>query len=795
MEHSHARHAHSGVEAAAFDPVVVKDPVCGMTVNPATAKWHNVYEGQDYYFCGQNCLKRFIAEPSSFLHPAAPPRSDIAEAPASGTEYFCPMDPEVVSDHPGDCPKCGMALQPRILTATDTHHGADPELRDMTRRFWVSAILTVPILLLGMSEILPGMPIHRALGLRLLIWIEFALATPVVVWGAAPFFARGIRSIANRRLNMFTLIALGVGIGYGVSVVATLFPGIFPRDATGTRGGAPIYYEAAAVITTLVLLGQMLELRARRRTGAAIEGLLNLAPKTARIVRANGHEEDIPLEQVAVGDNLRVRPGERVPTDGTIVEGHSAIDESMLSGEPLPVEKHAGDKVVGATLNGAGGFLMRAERVGRDTMLAQIVRMVGDAQRSRAPIQRIADTVAAWFVPTVIAIAAITFAVWMIIGPQPHFGRAVLAAISVLIIACPCALGLATPMAVMVATGRGASIGVLVRNAEALERMEKVDTLVVDKTGTLTSGHPRLLTVTAARGFNEGELLRFAASLERSSEHPLGAAIVAGANERKLELVPVVNFRAIAGKGITGSIAGRRVLLGSERLLEGEIVPELEKLAAEARKTQTVVFVEIDGKLAGFLGIADPIKPTTPTAIRDLRRDGIRVVMLTGDSYPTAEAVARELGIDEVHAEVLPDEKVRIVHNLQAAGAVVAMAGDGINDAPALSAATVGIAMGTGTDIAIQSAGITLVKGDLAGIVRARNLSRAAMRNMRENLFFAFIYNALGIPIAAGVLYPWFGLLLSPMIASAAMSASSISVVVNALRLRTLNLSAVAPES
>ncbi len=758
-----------------------------MTVNPATAKWHHLYEGQDYYFCGQNCLKRFVADPEEFLFKTELP--EPAKPPDAGVEYFCPMDPEVVSDRPGACPKCGMALERRILSAAGANQAPDPELHEMTRRFWVCAILTAPVLFLGMSDLLPSMPLHHALSPWMFVWIEFALTTPVVVWGAAPFFERGFRSLINLRLNMFTLISLGVGVGYGVSVVASLFPGIFPHNASNAPGGAPIYYEAAAVITTLVLLGQVLELRARRRTGAAIEGLLNLAPKIARIVRPNGLEEDIPLEQVAAGDRLRVRPGERVPTDGTIVDGHSSIDESMLTGEPLPVEKSAGDRVVGATLNGAGGFLMQAERVGRDTMLAQIVRMVGDAQRSRAPIQRIADTVAAYFVPAVIAIALITFAVWMSVGPQPHFSNAVLAAISVLIIACPCALGLATPMAVMVATGRGASMGVLVRDAEALERMEKIDTLVVDKTGTITLGHPQLLTISPARGFSEVELLRLAASLERSSEHPLGAAILAAASERKLDLLRVAGFRAIPGKGIAGVAGGRRVLLGSERLIKGDVAAEFEQKASEARKTQTVVFVEVDNKLAGFLGIADPIKPSTPAAIRALRDNGVRVVMLTGDSHSTAEAVAHQVGIDEVHAELLPEEKVRVVHELQADGAVVAMAGDGINDAPALSAATVGIAMGTGTDIAIQSAGITLVKGDLAGIVRARALSRAAMRNMRENLFFAFIYNALGIPIAAGLLYPWLGLLLSPMIASAAMSASSVSVVANALRLRTMKLS------
>jgi Cu+-exporting ATPase len=657
----------------------------------------------------------------------------------------------------------------------------------MTWRLWLCAALTIPLMLLAMSGAMSAAMLG-GLNAQWRGWLELLLTTPVVIWGAAPFFKRGAQSVVNRHLNMFTLIALGVGIAYGASVATTLFPVFFARAANNPTGAAPVYYEAAAVITTLILLGQMLELRARGRSGAAIRALLGTAPKTARLVNADGRETDLPLERVAVGDLLRVRPGEKVPVDGVIVDGHSALDESLVSGEPLPVEKHPGDQVIGATLNGAGGFLMRAERIGRDTMLGQIVRMVAEAQRSRAPIQRLADSVAAWFVPAVIAIAALTFAVWYLIGPAPRLPNAIVTAVAVLIIACPCALGLATPMAVMVATGRGAAAGVLVRNAEALERMEHVDSLVIDKTGTLTTGRPRLLTVVAAEGFGESEVLRLAASLERSSEHPLGAAIVAGARERALQLAKAADFRAIPGIGIEGRVDGHRVVVGRDRPGDSALAAELAGRLDQLRTTQTVIVVLVDERAAGLLGVADPIKPTTPEALRELRDAGLRIVMLTGDHRLTAEAVARELGIDEVRAEVLPGAKAEVVRELRAAGRVVAMAGDGINDAPALAAADVGIAMGTGTDVAMHSAGITLIKGDLTGIVRARNLSRAAMRNMRQNLFFAFVYNILGIPLAAGLLYPWFGILLSPMIASAAMSASSLSVIINALRLRRVRL-------
>ena len=787
MEHSHAHH-HAA--SALSLGTVVKDPVCGMSVNPATARWHLEHAQRTYYFCSEGCVKRFSADPAKYIDaPAAPSTIDDSKVAAPradrAAEYFCPMDPEIIRDQPGACPICGMALQPRITTLTDA---PDPELRDMTRRFWVSAALAAPLMLLGMADLLPGMPINHALGPRAITWVEFALATPVVMWGAAPFFVRGVRSLISRHLNMFTLIALGVGIAYTASLVATVFPEIFPTSGGGAIGAVPVYYEAAAVITTLVLLGQVLELRARGRTAGAIRALLEMAPKTARIVRSEGREEDTPIERIAADDQLRVRPGEKVPVDGVVIEGHSSVDESMISGEALPVEKAVGDRVIGATINGAGGFLMRAERVGNDTILSQIVRMVADAQASRAPIQRLADTVSGYFVPMVVAIAALTFVIWEIVGPEPRFSRALLAGIAVLIIACPCALGLATPMAVMVATGRGARAGVLVRNAEALERLEKIDTMLVDKTGTLTAGRPRLISIGPAAGLSESELLRLAASLERASEHPLANAIVAGARERGLELAPMTDFRAISGAGVTGIVEGHAVTVGAEQLVRADLTPVFAERIAELRKSQTVILIAIDSKTAGYLAIADPIKPTTPQALRDLRAEGVRVVMLTGDNRTTAEAVARELGIDEVHAEVPPEGKARVVRELQAAGRIVAMAGDGINDAPALAAATVGIAMGTGTDIAIQSAGITLVKGDLAGIMRARHLSRAAMRNMRQNLFFAFIYNILDIPIAAGLLYPFFGLLLNPMIASAAMSASSISVVINALRLRHAKL-------
>jgi Cu+-exporting ATPase len=708
------------------------------------------------------------------------------------------MDPEVVLDHPAACPKCGMDLQPRILEiGTRVEEDTNPELADMARRFWVSTALSLPVLFLSMSDLIPGMPVQHALNAGVIRWIELVLATPVVLWGAKPFFERGARSLINRSLNMFTLIALGVGVAYVYSVVATLAPGIFPRSDAYASGAIPVYFEAAAVITALVLLGQVLEIRARSRTAGAIRALLGMAPKTARMVREGGVEpesvveEDVPLDHVMPGSLLRVRPGEKVPVDGVIVEGGSAVDESMLTGESIPVEKHPGDRVVGATVNGTGSFVMRAELVGRDTVLAQIVRAVADAQRSRAPIQRLADVVSGYFVPAVIAVAILAFIGWYRYGPTPPLAHAILAAVAVLIIACPCALGLATPIAVMVAMGRGAIAGVLIRNAEALELMEKVDTLVVDKTGTLTEGKPRLVTIGRAAAFEQSDLLRLAASLERASEHPLAAAIVAGAIERGVSLSPVSDFRSITGRGVAGIVDGRDVMVGSEALLDsaGSNASGLVVHAAEMRQEgQTVMFVAVDGQPAGMLGVADPIKKSTPEALRQLRDEGVRVVMLTGDNRVTAEAVARGIGIDRVQAEILPEDKARVIQFLQSDGKIVAMAGDGINDAPALAQAAVGIAMGTGTDVAIQSAGITLVKGDLMGIVRARKLSRATMRNIRQNLFFAFFYNALGIPIAAGVLYPVIGLLLNPMIASAAMSASSISVVINSLRLRRLRL-------
>jgi Cu+-exporting ATPase len=717
------------------------------------------------------------------LEPTSP------EPPATRTEWVCPMHPEVVRDEPGSCPICGMALEPREGAA-----GADdenPELRDMTRRFWVSVALAVPLLIVAMGDLIPGRPLERLASPRVLDWLELLLATPVVLWGGWPFFVRGWQSVVNRSLNMFTLIGLGVGVAYAYSVVATLVPGIFPRSFRGEGGGVDVYFEAAAVIVALVLLGQVLELRARSRTGAAIKALLGLAPKTARRIDKDGVEEDVPLDQVQPGDLLRVRPGEKVPVDGTVVEGASSVDEAMVTGEPIPVEKGAGDRVIGATINGTGALIMRAERVGAETLLAQIVRMVSEAQRSRAPIQKLADVVAGYFVPAVVGIAAVTFAVWGLFGPEPRLAHGLINAVAVLIIACPCALGLATPMSIMVATGKGATAGVLFKNAEAIEVLRKVDTLVVDKTGTLTDGKPMLVAVVPAEGWSEEGLLRLAASLERGSEHPLAAAIVAGAAERGVELTEAGDFASTTGKGVSGQIDGRQVVLGNRKMLEavdadpGELAERAEAMRAEG---QTVMFVAVDGRLAGLLGVADPIKKSTPEAIRALHGEGIRIVMLTGDSRTTAEAVAQKLGIDDVVAEVLPEQKAQAVKRLQGEGHVVAMAGDGINDAPALAQAQVGIAMGTGTDVAMESAGVTLVKGDLGGIVRARLLSRSTMRNIKENLVFAFGYNALGVPIAAGVLYPTFGLLLSPIIAAAAMSFSSVSVVGNALRLRRVQL-------
>ena len=824
----------------------VKDPVCGMTVDPSMARWSHAHAGHTWYFCGKGCMTKFAADPQKYLAPAAagpapsvviytcPMHPEVRRsapgacpicgmalealaAPpiaALGITYICPMDPEVAQDHPGSCPKCGMALEPQIDATAPGEDAPNPELIDMTRRFRVSAILSLPLLALSMADVLPAMPLRHSLGARPLTWIELILATPVVLWCGKPFFERGVRSVVSRHLNMFTLISIGVGIAYAYSLIATLFPAILTGAADHSGGAPKVYFESAAVIVALVLLGQVLELRARQSTAGAIRALLGLAPPSARIVRADGTEEDVALAAVNPGDTLRVRPGEKIPVDGVIVEGASAVDESMITGEPLPSEKHAGDRVIGATVNGTGAFIMRADRVGAATVLAQIVAMVAAAQRSRAPIQHLADLVSSYFVPLVVGAAAIAFAAWYLAGPAPVLANAIVAAVAVLIIACPCALGLATPMAVMVGTGRGASAGVLIRDAEALELMERVDTIVIDKTGTLTEGKPRLMTVVAAPGFDEAEMLRLAASVERASEHPLAAAIVAGAADRGIALGSVTGFASTTGVGVSASVDGRVVGVGSERILIDRALAQgaaaaahdappsaaklpranapAEELVARAdalrHDAQTVVFVTIDGRPGGLIGVADPIKRSTPAALDQLRADGIRVVMLTGDSRATAAAVARQLGLDEVEAEVMPADKAGVVKRLIAEGRVVAMAGDGINDAPALALATVGIAMGTGTDVAMRSAGITLVKGDLMGIVRARHLSRATMRNIRQNLFFAFIYNVLGVPIAAGALYPFFGLLLNPMIASAAMSASSVSVIVNSLRLRKVVL-------
>jgi Cu+-exporting ATPase len=762
----------------------VVDPVCGMTIDTADAVGHADYKGETYYFCSESCLERFRANPAEFLEPAA---AQAPRAPAdAGTEWTCPMHPEIVRDEPGSCPICGMALEPRTVTLEDRN----PELEDMTRRFWVSVLLTLPILAFMISEFLPGRPLDRVVPSGLRNWIELALAAPVVLWGGWPFFERGWASVVSRHLNMFTLIALGVGAAFAYSVVATIAPGVFP-DSFRMGGQVAVYFEPAAVIVVLVLLGQVLELRARSRTGAAIRNLLGLAPKTARRVGEDGTDQDIPLEHVVVGDRLRVRPGERIPVDGVVLEGATSVDESMVTGEPIPVEKMPEAKVTGGTVNGTGTFIMRAERVGSDTLLAQIVRMVSEAQRSRAPIQRLADTVSGWFVPIVIGVAVITFVTWSVYGPEPRLAYALVNAVAVLIIACPCALGLATPMSIMVGTGRGAEVGVLIRHAEALEILEKVTTVVVDKTGTLTEGKPRLVTVEPQPGLDEATLLRLSASLEHVSEHPLAAAIVEGARERGVTLADVQEFESVTGKGVIGMVDGRRVAIGNLRHLEAigiDAGPLRDRADPLRREGQTVVFVAVDRRPAGLVGVADPIKATTAEAIQALHRDGIKVVMLTGDNRTTAEAVAKSVGIDQVEADVLPDQKAAVVKRLQAQGERVAMAGDGINDAPALAQADVGVAMGTGTDVAMESAGVTLVKGDLRGIVRARRLSRSTMKNIRQNLFFAFIYNVLGVPVAAGVLYPFVGLLLSPMIASAAMTFSSVSVIGNALRLRRVML-------
>ena len=768
------------------DGTLATDPVCGMQVAVTAAKFRVATGGGSVYFCSPRCQQKYEADPTAYAAPAAG-AADAPPAPTGG-EWTCPMHPEVVRDGPGSCPICGMALEPRVPAAGDS--GDDRELAGMTRRLWVSVAFSVPLLVLAMGRMIPGLGVDRLAGGAAGPWLELILATPVVLWCAWPFFARAVDSVRNRSPNMFTLIGLGVAVAYVYSVVATLAPGVFPAAFRDGHGRVGVYFEAAATIVALVLVGQVLELRARSRTGAAIRSLLELAPDTARRIGDDGSEVDVALEQVVVGDRLRVRPGEKVPVDGIVVDGRSAVDESMVTGEPLPVDKKTGDRVVGATVNGRGSLVIEARRVGADTMLAQIVAMVAAAQRSRAPIQRLADAVAAWFVPAVLACSLLTLIVWGVFGPAPALAYAVVNAVAVLIIACPCALGLATPMSIMVAAGKGATSGVLFKNAAALETLRAVDTLVIDKTGTLTEGRPRLVTVEPADPFDETELLRLAAGLERASEHPLAAAVVGAAEERALTLASPADFSSRTGLGVVGTVEGRRVAVGNERLLtEGGAAAALLAGAGELRQAgQTVMFVTIDGRAAGLLGVADPIKATSREAIAALRAEGIRILMLTGDDRATAGVVARELGLDEVIAGVLPDQKKATVERLQHEGRRVAMAGDGINDAPALAQADVGIAMGTGTDVAMESADVTLVRGDLAGIVRAIRLSRATMRNIKQNLFFAFAYNAVGVPVAAGVLYPFFGLLLSPMIAAAAMSFSSVSVIANALRLRRVSL-------
>ncbi len=777
---------HNAGQAQA-DAQSVTDPVCGMKVQVRPDTRFAEHLGHRYYFCSQKCLEKFEQDPAKYAGTseasAQKPIASERNPPAQGgVEYTCPMHPEIVRNAPGSCPICGMALEPRTPAADQEN----AELRDMTRRFWVGVVLSIPIVLLDMTperiwaSIIPAYVGHL---------IELILATPVVLWAGWPFFERGYRSIRNLRLNMFTLISIGIGVAYVYSLIAFAAPEVFPASERGANGLVPVYFEAAAVITVLVLLGQVLELRARSQTSGAIRALLNLAPRTARLVMPDGSDRDVPLDQVKPGDKLRVRPGEKVPVDGVVLEGGSSVDESMITGESIPVEKKTGDKVIGATVNGAGGFIMQAGKVGADSLLAQIVRMVSEAQRSRAPIQRLADVVSAWFVPAVLASAMVTFVVWYLVGPS--LGEAIVNGVSVVIVACPCALGLATPMAIMVGTGRGATEGVLVKNAEALEIMEKVDTLVADKTGTLTEGKPRLTSIAASPPWEEDAVLRIAATLERGSEHPLASAIVASAEDRGLRLAEASDFKSISGKGVVGKVDGHEVALGNIRLFEdlqvapGDLAAKAERMRSEG---ETAMLLAVDRKSAGVIGVADPIKQSSVEAVRLLKESGVRIVMLTGDSRTTAEAVARKLGLDEVRAEVLPQDKASEVKRLQEQGRIVAMAGDGINDAPALAQAQVGIAMGTGTDVAMQSAGITLVKGDLRGIAKARLLSHATMRNIRQNLFFAFVYNALGVPIAAGVLYPWFGILLSPIIASAAMALSSVSVVSNALRLRRVRI-------
>jgi len=758
------------------------DPVCGMKVDPATSTYRHMHGERLYHFCSAGCLKKFTNQPEKFLSR----RDRSPQTSHAGATYTCPMHPQIRQMQPGSCPICGMALE-LVTSAEDT--GPSPELLDMSRRFWIGAALALPVVIVEMSAHLPGLNFHQFVSPRLSIWIQLLLATPVVLWAGWPFFVRGWASLRNRSLNMFSLIALGIGTAYLYSLVATFAPTLFP-ESLRQDGVIPVYYEAAAVITVLVLLGQVLELRAREQTGGAIRALLNLAPKIAPRIRADGSEEDVTLDAVQVGDRLRVRPGDSVPVDGAVLEGRSAIDESMVTGESMPVAKAPGAKVIGGTINGTGSFVMRAERIGSDTMLARIVQMVAEAQRSRAPIQRLADTVSAWFVPAVIVVAVASFIAWMIFGPPPAFAYALVAAVSVVIIACPCALGLATPMSIMVGVGKGASVGVLIKNAEALERFEKIDTLVVDKTGTLTEGKPRVAVI-PAQDFDEDTILSLAATLEQGSEHPLAAAIIAAARERGMKIDAASEFRSITGKGVTGKIGQSRVAVGNARLLKDLAVhgASLVTRADELRRDgATATFVAVDGRIAGIIAVADPIKATTPAALKRLMADGVRIVMLTGDNRTTAQAVAAKLGIGEVDSEVLPEQKHAVVRRLRTEGRAVAMAGDGVNDAPALAEADVGVAMGTGTDVAMQSAGVTLVKGDLAGIARARALSRATMRNIRQNLVFASIYNLMGVPIAAGALYPFFGLTLSPAIAAAAMSLSSVSVVANALRLRRISL-------
>ncbi len=775
-----AQHKHDSDAPTAADGVI--DPVCGMSVDPHTTPHIHKHYGQTYYFCSAGCRTKFAAAPDKYLAGKKP-----AAAPApEGTIYTCPMHPEIRQAGPGACPICGMALEPEIASA-DT--GPNPELADMTRRFWIGLALSLPIVVLDMGAHIAGP--HGWIEETLANLLQFAFATPVVLWAGWPFFVRGARSLVTRNLNMFTLIAMGTGVAYGYSVVAALAPGTFPPAFRGHGGAVAVYFEAAAVITVLVLLGQVLELRAREQTSGAIRALIDLAPKTARHLRADGGEEDVALDAVAAGDLLRVRPGEKVPVDGVITDGRSSLDESMVTGESMPVRKQPDDKVIAGTLNTTGSFLMRAEKVGRETLLAQIVQMVAQAQRSRAPIQRLADRVSAWFVPLVIAVALLAFAAWSIFGPEPRHAYGLVAAVTVLIIACPCALGLATPMSIMVGVGRGAQAGVLIRNAEALERLEQVDTLVVDKTGTLTEGKPKVVAILPADGFDEADVLRLAASVERASEHPLAAAIVAAAKERNIEPARVLDFDAPAGKGVVGMVERRRIAIGSTNFL-AELNIATAPLEAQAERQRadgaTAVFLAVDGKPAGVIAVADPVKPTTQAALHALAADGVRVIMATGDNRTTAQAVARALGIEEVEAEVLPDRKRAVIERLRREGRVVAMAGDGVNDAPALAAADVGIAMGAGSDVAIETAGVTLVKGDLTGIVRARALSKAVMRNIRQNLVLAFVYNAAGVPIAAGALYPLFGILLSPIIGAAAMALSSVSVTANALRLRTIDL-------